>query len=208
MIFYLDSFLTPAQGVGGFYPLPPATVGNRTLDLALKLYSNSTTPSNTHYLWLRFFDANTNQTIQHVSFFLTVNDTLLRDTFHTHTGTIMLQIISIDTPFNGTVIADREPILHAWVPHSNDEPVIVYAPVFNNTNSMYHLKIKMDSIDYDSNLFDESTMPQFSFNLNMKEQNQTLTSQNVAVPEFPVAIPVLLMGLTSLIVFSKMKIRI
>src|SRR5579885_1940624 len=92
--FYFCSILTPVNAVGEFVNLPPPNMANRPPEVALRLYSNSTMPGNVHYLWLRFFDANTNQTFQHVSFFLTIsenNATLLRDLFHTHTGIITLQ---------------------------------------------------------------------------------------------------------------------
>lgn len=159
---------------GGGMP-PSASVGNRTLEVALKLYSNATMPNNVHYLMVRFFDANTNQTLQHVSFFLNItenNYSELHDTFNAPTGILMLQVTTISTPFNGTVIGDQEPILHAWTPHDS-KPIIVYSPVFNNVNSTYHLKITLDSIDRDNNLFDESTAPQFDSHLNLKEQNVT-----------------------------------
>lgn len=197
----------------GARPLPSASVGNRTLEVALKLYSNSTMPNNIHYLWLRFFDANTNQTIHHVSFFLTVNEnnnTLFRELLHTHTGTLVLQVNTIDTPFNGTVYADKEAILGGWVPHKDDKPIVVYAPLFNDTDSTYYMNIAMYTIDYDNNIFDETDNPQsvphFNFYVNMKEQNQILVSPNMSVPEFPFAVPVLLAGVASLVVFYRIKI--
>ncbi|HJT09186.1 MAG TPA: hypothetical protein VJ771_00200 [Candidatus Nitrosotalea sp.] len=194
----------------GSPPIPSASVGNRTLEVVLKLYSNSTMPSNIHYLWLRFLDANTNQTVQHVSFFLNItenNYSELHDTFNAPTGILTLQINSIDSQFNGTVIGDHEPILNAWIPH-DDNPVVVYAPAFNDTKLMYHLKITMDTIDKDNNIFaDQVAAPRFDFYLDMKEQNQTITSPNVTVPEFPFVIPVLLVSITLLIAFHRIRFR-
>ena len=77
----------------GATPMP--SIGNRTIYLATKLYSNSTMPDDTHYLWFRFFDANTNQTIYHVSFLLTItkqDHLLFRELLHTHTGILSCQV--------------------------------------------------------------------------------------------------------------------
>ncbi|HJT10339.1 MAG TPA: hypothetical protein VJ771_06095 [Candidatus Nitrosotalea sp.] len=194
----------------GSTPIPSASIGNRTIEVALKLYSNSTTPSNVHYLWLKFFDAKTNQAIQHISFFLNItenNYSVLHDTFNAPAGILTLQVNSIGSSFNGTVIGDREPILNAWMPH-DDEPVVVYAPVFNDANSTYHMNITMDTIDKDNNMFtDQGIAPRFDFYLNMKGQNQTITSPNVTVPEFTFAVPILLIGSVSMIIFYRMNIR-
>lgn len=197
----------------GSPPIPSASVGHRILEVALKLYSNSTMSNNVHYLWFRFFDANTNQSINNVSFFLTMNknnDTLFHELLYTPTGTLVLQVNAINTPFNNTVYADREPVLGGWVQH-NDEPIVVYAPIFNDANSTYHMNIAMYTIDYVNNIFDSTDNPQsvpnFNFYVNMKEQNQILVSPNVSVPEFPFAIPVLLIGITSLIVLLRINLR-
>ena len=213
---YKTQFLKE-QCMGGPYcpgapPIPSASVGNRKIEVTLKLYSNSTIPSNAHYLWLRFFDANTNQTIQHVSFFLTIeknNFTLFRELLHTHTGILTLQVNPINAQFNGTLFsANRDAILGGWVPSLNNEPIIVFAALFNDTNSTYHVNVQMFTIDRDNNIFvNTQSAPSFDFYLNMMEQNQSLTSQNVTVPEFPFAIPVLLVGIASLIVFYRIRIE-
>ncbi|MDE1863061.1 MAG: hypothetical protein KGI33_09130 [Thaumarchaeota archaeon] len=161
--------------------IPSASVGNRTVDVSVKLYSNSTAPQNEHYLWLRFFDGNTNQTLHHISFLLTTarqDQLLFRDLLHTHTGILNMNVIYAAGP-TWTVKADREPILNAWVPDKGNDPIIVYAPLFNDTNSTYHLNIQMLSIDTDNNIFDTTDNPlknpAFNLDLNMAEQNRTLT---------------------------------
>src|ERR1051325_8419615 len=82
--------------------LPPATVGNRQASLFVKvsppiLVSTSTTKQDT-FMQLRLFDANNNQTIQHVTYEITVArgigtttpsaivKPILRDFFHAHNG--------------------------------------------------------------------------------------------------------------------------
>ncbi|MGI0007739.1 MAG: hypothetical protein ACREAR_07070, partial [Nitrosotalea sp.] len=165
------------QYCSGATQLPSASLGNRTIAVSLKLYSNSTMPS-VHYLWLRFFDESTNQTIQHVTFSLNVtksSNSLLFDTFNAPAGIIILQVNGTSTPFNGTVLGDRESILGGWMQHNNREPVVVYAPVFNDPTAKYYLNIVMYTIDQDDNMFTTGTTPKFDFYLNSQDQNMILT---------------------------------
>lgn len=188
--------------------MPPPHIGHRMIELTVKLYSNSTIPSNTHYLWFRFFDENTNQTIQHVSFYLTVtsqNQLLFRELFHTHTGILNVKVISTADP-KWSVIAAHEPILNGWVPYNDNEPIVIHAPLFNDTNSTYHFNIQMFSMDSDNNILATTDNPDIVPNFNLlfnTDQNQTVNSQTLTVPEFPVAIPILLISIASLFFFYR-----
>jgi hypothetical protein len=189
MLSALNQFDMPEKQVskegcmGGQYcpgstPIPSASLGNRTAAVSVKLYSNSTTPNDIHYLWLRFFDENTNQTIQHVTFFLNVtkgSDSLLHDTFNAPTGIITIQVNAINVPFNGTVFGDRESILGGWMQHNAKEPIVVYASAFNDASAKYNLNIVMYTIDQDGNIFDTGVTPTFDFYLNLQDQNMILT---------------------------------
>lgn len=158
---------------------PSASVGNRTIELAIKLYLNSTVSDGTHYLWFRFFDKNTNQTMHHVSFFITItkqDQTLFRELLHTHTGILNAKVISTAGP-QWNVTASHEPILNGWVPYKDDEPIVVQAPVFNDLGTEYHLSIQMSSIDRDNNIFDNDnpySVPNFDLLLGMRDLNKTL----------------------------------
>ena len=142
--------------------LPPASVGNRQVQLFIKvnptiLYSGSSIQPSIFFRW---FDANTNQTIQHISFFLTItkhNQLVFRELLHTHTGILNINI----TPTNSstwTVAADKEPILGGWVPDNDDDPIDVTGPIFNE-GGLYHFNMQMFSIDYDNNIFDTTDNP-------------------------------------------------
>lgn len=142
--------------------LPPASVGNRQVQLFIQLtptilYSGSgQQPS----IFFRWFDANTNQTLQHISFFLTItkhNQLLFRELLHTHNGMLTMNI----TPTNSstwTVYADKEPILGGWVPDTDSDPIDVVGPIFNE-GGLYHFNMQMFSIDYDNNIFDTTDNP-------------------------------------------------
>src|ERR1051325_2842380 len=88
--------------------LPPATVGNRQASLFVKvsppiLVSTSKTKQDT-FMQFRLFDAANNQTIQHVTYDISVfrgaagssssstDKPLLRDFFHAHNGLLTLKI--------------------------------------------------------------------------------------------------------------------
>jgi hypothetical protein len=143
--------------------LPPASVGNRQVQLFIKLlppiiYSNS---GQQPALFFRWFDANTNQSITHVSFFLTItkhNQLLFRELLHTHTGILNISIIPSAGP-NWTVYGDKEPILGGWVPDNDDDPIDVQGPILGE-GGLYHLNMQMFSIDYDNNIFDTTDNPQ------------------------------------------------
>ncbi|MGI0045959.1 MAG: hypothetical protein ACREBB_02040 [Nitrosotalea sp.] len=143
--------------------LPPASVGNRQVQLFIKLnptilYSGSGVQPTIFFRW---FDANTNETLQHISFFLTItkhNQLLFRELLHTHDGILNLDI----TPTNSTtwtVYADKEPILNGYVPDNDDDPIYVTGPIFNE-GGLYHFNMQMFSIDYDNNIFDTTDNPE------------------------------------------------
>ncbi|MGH2611764.1 MAG: hypothetical protein ACRDFB_01790 [Rhabdochlamydiaceae bacterium] len=118
--------------------IPSPSIGNRTIDVAIKLYSNSTA-SGIHYLQFRIFDANANNTIRHVSLMIVVmknNIVLMRDLFHTHTGILTLKFNSSGTMGKWAVEGAREPILNGYEPLEDNQPVVVNAPVFNDNKTM------------------------------------------------------------------------
>src|SRR5919202_4890376 len=101
--------------------LPPATVGSRKASLFVKVNPPILTTDNKQsaYLQLRLFDANNNQTIQHVTYQITVTKgtgssstssssserPLLRDFFHTHNSLLTLKIQP--TPGSVTVYGEQ-----------------------------------------------------------------------------------------------------
>ncbi len=143
--------------------LPPASVGNRQVQLFIQLtptilYSGSSQQPSVFFRW---FDANTNETLQHISFFLTItkhDQLLFRELLHTHDGLLYLDITPTNST-NWTVYADKEPILGGWVPDNGDDPIDVTGPIFNE-GGLYHFNMQMFSIDYDSNIFDTTDNPQ------------------------------------------------
>ena len=113
--------------------LPPASVGNRKASLFVKVNPPILTTDNRQsaYMQFRLFDANDNQTIQHVTYEITVTrgtiaaastasspsssissqKQLLLDFFHAHNGLLTLKI----HPSNGTltIYGEQDPFLNA-----------------------------------------------------------------------------------------------
>ena len=143
--------------------LPPATVGNRQVQLFIKLNPTILFPNSgvEPTVFFRWFDANTNQTLTHISFFLTItkhNQLLFRELLHTHTGILNINVMPTNGP-TWQVYADHEPILNGWVPDNDDDPIDIQGPIFNE-GGLYHFNIQMFSIDYDNNIFDTTDNPQ------------------------------------------------
>lgn len=143
--------------------LPPASVGNRQVQVFIKLnptilYSNSGVQPTVFFRW---FDANTNETLQHISFYLTITkhgQLLFRELLHTHTGILNVNVLPTNGP-TWTVMADQEPTLEAYVPDNDDDPIDIQGPIFNE-GGLYHFNIQMFSIDFDKNIFDTADNPQ------------------------------------------------
>src|SRR5437016_10671946 len=82
--------------------LPPASVGDKKIQVFIQLTPPIIT-SNINQdktLFLRIFDANTNETVQKYSLWIEItkgNQLLMRDLFSTNTGTITLKITPTDT---------------------------------------------------------------------------------------------------------------
>ena len=106
-----------------------ATIGNRVITTFIKLSPPIITSdtSSDKFIFLRFFDANTNTTINNVEFFVNVtkgNDILMHDLFYTKSGFMILKL----QPGNCenavcTVYGDQNPTLGGWM--SQDDEVSI-----------------------------------------------------------------------------------
>jgi hypothetical protein len=152
--------------------LPPATVGNRKASLFVKVSPpilTTDTKGNT-YLQMRLFDANTNETIQHVTYDITVTKgtsqagsgtkPILRDFFHAHNGLLTLKIEPINTTGGQvTINGERDPFQNAWVADPGGT-INIRGPVLNQ-GGLYHVHIEIFGIDNDRNLFIPEQAPKF-----------------------------------------------
>lgn len=144
--------------------LPPASVGNRNVQLFIKLTPPIITSdtSQPREIYMRVFDANTNESIVHDSFFITItkhDQLLMRDLFHTHTGELTLDVTPTDTPGKWTIQGDQEPFLNAWV-NQGGGPIPVFADALGE-GGLYHIHIELFAIDYDNNIFTPDQAPKW-----------------------------------------------
>ena len=144
--------------------LPPASIGNRNVQLFIKLTPPIITSdtSQPREIYMRLFDANTNQSIIHDSFFITItkhDQLLMRDLFHTHTGELILDVTPTNTPGTWTIQGDQEPFLNAWV-NQEGGPIPVFADALGE-GGLYHVHVELFSIDYDQNIFTPDQSPKW-----------------------------------------------
>jgi len=148
--------------------LPPATIGNRHASLYLKVNPPvlTTAAAQNAYMQFRLFDANNNQTIQHVTYQITVTrgtssstreKPLLLDFFHAHNGLLTLKVEPTNGPL--TIFGEQDPFLQAWVADPGGN-ILVKGPLLLQ-GGLYHFHIEIFSIDNDRNIFIPAQAPKF-----------------------------------------------
>ncbi len=160
--------------------LPPASFGDRQAALFIKISPPILTKETIGdtYVQLRLFDAKTNESVPHTSYFISVwkdDKLLLRNLFHAHYGELTLKIVPTKVDVNNVVIyGDEVPqIPGAWT--GFNDRVDVHAPVLLDSG-LYHFEIKIFGIDYDQNIFAESNVKTFNSWLSVGDiSNQKIT---------------------------------
>lgn len=148
--------------------LPPASVGNRQLSLYLKVNPPilTTATAQSAYIQSRLFDASNNQTVQHVTYLITVTrgtassipqKPLLVDFFHAHNGLLTLHV----EPTSGalTVYGEQDPFLQSWVADPGGN-ILIKGP-FLLQGGLYHFHVEIFTIDNDRTLFIPQQAPKF-----------------------------------------------
>jgi hypothetical protein len=160
--------------------LPPASFGDRQAALFIKISPPILTKETVGdtYVQLRLFDAKTNESVPHTSYFLSVwkdDKLLLRNLFHAHYGELTLKIVPTKVDVNNVIIyGDEVPqIPGAWT--GFNDRVDVHAPVLLDAG-LYHFEIKIFGIDYDQNIFADYDVKTFNSWLSVGDiSNQKIT---------------------------------
>jgi hypothetical protein len=148
--------------------LPPATIGNRQASLYLKVNPPvlTTGAAQNAYMQFRLFDANNNQTIQHVTYQIsvtrgsstsTLEKPLLLDFFHAHNGLLTLKIEPTNGPI--TIFGEQDPFLQSWVADPGGN-ILIRGPLLLQ-GGLYHFHVEIFSIDNDRNIFIPAQAPKF-----------------------------------------------
>jgi len=159
-----------------------ANIGNRVITAFIKLSPPIITSdtSGNKFLQLRFFDANTNTTINNVEFFVNVtkgDKILMHDLFYTRSGYMTLKLQPGNCP-NAvcTVYGDQNPTLGGWM--SQTDEVTILSPILTE-GGLYHLNMALLSLDYANTLVDQSNPPKFDSYLSVGDvSTQDVTYQN------------------------------
>jgi hypothetical protein len=114
----------------------------------------------------RLFDAKTNETVQHVTYDISVSKganpvegekPLVRDFFHAHNGLLTLKV----EPANGslTIFGDRDPFQAAYVADPGGT-INIRGPVLQE-GGLYRFDIQIFGVDNDRNIFVPDKAPKF-----------------------------------------------
>lgn len=144
--------------------IPGASLGDRKPALFVQVNPPVLTSESTQdtFMRFRFFDLNTNQTITHTSYLLTVtkdDKTLLLDQFHSHSGLLTIKV----QPNNDqqvTVYGDQDPsIPETWI--ADPSGVMSIRGPLLLEGGLYHFHVVITGIDNDKYLFVSGTEPTF-----------------------------------------------
>lgn len=164
--------------------LPAASIGNKTVSVFIKINPPIITSESNQdrYLSFRWFDANTNQTIQHTTFLVLVtkhNQPLVQGLFHTHTGELTLKITPSNNPSEWKIIGNPIVFLdkYMYLPQANGTIDLV-APMLGE-GGLYHIYMVLVTIDNDQNLFMPKNAPRFDSYLSVGDiVNHMITYRN------------------------------
>ncbi len=160
-----------------------ANIGDRVITTFIKLNPPILTSENSgdRYLQFRFFDANTNTTINNVSFFINVtkhDQILMHDLFYTKSGFLTIKLQPGNSIGKWTVYGDHDPVLGGWT--SQTDQVTVLSPILEE-GGLYHFHMEILALDYANTMVDQSNPPKFDSYLSVGDiSNQTVTYQNTS----------------------------
>ncbi|HEX5457295.1 MAG TPA: hypothetical protein VFX64_02785 [Candidatus Nitrosotalea sp.] len=159
-----------------------ASIGNRVITAFIKLNPPIVTSDTAQdkYLLFRFFDANTNTTINNVSFFINAtkgDKILMHDLFYTHNGYLSIKFQPGECPSGiCTVYGNPDPVLGGWGSETNE--VSVLSPILTE-GGLYHFNLQLLAIDFANTIIDPSNPPTFDSYLSVGDvSTQDVTYQN------------------------------
>lgn len=164
-------------------------------------------PPEDRQIHLQFFDASTDKPIENVTFSMIVtkgNQTFLQNNLWTQSGNFTLNLKPGER-YLWTANPDHDPINGLY--YSKGDQIDIWTSYL--TRDSYHFSFQpLVYAIKNTNQQNEGTKFETDLNL-LDPYNKTINPDMYpAVPEFPFVIPVLLIGITSLIVFSRIKICI
>lgn len=139
---------------------PDISISPITSNKCIGLFTKFTSSENstTKDLYLRFFNADTNQTTNNVSFFINVTkqDKILEhDLFFTHSGILTIKF-QTDMAGNRTSLREQDPVLGGWT--SANDTFVIRPSIFTNVG-LYHVHVEILAINY--TIVNQTNTPKF-----------------------------------------------
>ena len=181
--------------------------------LPLQLFFNAThdglSGNEVSRIQLTLYDNRTNEKVLNVTYFLTIkaagdDDPFLTDTFYAQNGTATIILAHND---ENTIVENgvQEQFLNAWVVDASEKPHIttISSPKIQE-NGTFQLTLELLTIDYIRNFFREDNFPRVDYVL---DTSTDVSTQFTLVPEFPLALPILVVAIFISIVYANLKMR-
>ncbi|RDJ36916.1 MAG: peptidase [Crenarchaeota archaeon] len=149
--------LTPAFGHGiGGETLPPVTIGDRNATIYLEIEPPVYDPNaGEQRILIRFFDADTDAVIEHVTYMVELkkdDKRIFRHMFHDDLGNLIMTIKSTDDE-NITVSGKEAPVLGGYM-RDGDKPLVLQGPIFKS-GGLYEFNVEILTLDEDSKVLDK-----------------------------------------------------
>jgi len=157
LVFLGIFFVIPAFGHGiGGETLKPVNIGNRnaTIFISIEPPIFDQTEKEQRVL-VRFFDADTDQTIENVTYKIKVSkggETMFQNKFFDDIGYLVLKIIPNDNE-QVTVTGAKEPILEGWM-RDGTTPITIEGSIFNS-GGLYSFDIEILTVDSVTNVLEK-----------------------------------------------------
>jgi hypothetical protein len=177
--------------------------------LPFRLLINSTTDGleadEVSQMQITLYENLNNEKITNVTYFVTIadlenNELLLRDVFYCQNGTV--NFLLVHNSENRTVIMNgyQEQFLNAWGADASGKPdLIVIASPQMQKGGMYQLTFELLTVDDVRNIISPEDMPKLEYVLDTDKHN---LAEFTIIPEFPMAILPLMIGIVTAISFS------
>jgi hypothetical protein len=135
-----------------------ASLGNRQSDLLIKMNPSVVTTETLQtnhekpIIEFRLFDPVTNKSFNHVNYDISIldkdNKQLLSNWFHSHDGTLGIEIAPNNSTGGVKIIGEQEPLIGSYV-GTPVNPVLAEGPIFLK-GGLYHFKVRIGTLDCDT----------------------------------------------------------
>ena len=135
-----------------------ASLGNRQSNLLIKMNPSIVTTETLQtkhekpIIEFRLFDPVTNKSFNHVNYDISIldkdNKQLLSNWFHSHDGTLGIEIAPSNSTGEVKIVGEQEPLIGSYV-GTPINPVLAEGPIFLK-GGLYHFKVRIGTLDCDT----------------------------------------------------------